>query len=246
MLSIRNQSVIQQSPFKSYKMVISFQQNDVSFFSQYATQLRCGLTLIKAAVYYFTVSVSTVSILDIDFVVATMSLGGSTWARHEMRIHWEGPGLPRCSIGLSVCEGGAWSSRSWLAHSWWNRIRTRSLLWNEQTRVGFSSVHFVNIYALGKARNLCAPPRLSEVSPTFLKRFQCLSGLSRASLVLSKKIVWRFLFPRLSPPGDRWCGVLGFVPSTNSTRLIALGRRHTYKNKRWDSDQAWNRLQDAI
>ena len=32
MLSIRNQSVIQQSPFKSYKMVTSFQQNDVSFF----------------------------------------------------------------------------------------------------------------------------------------------------------------------------------------------------------------------
>ena len=78
MLSIRNQSVIQQSPFKGYKMVTSFQQNDVSFFSQYATQLRCGLTLIKAAVCYVTVSVSTVSILDIDFVVATMTLGSST------------------------------------------------------------------------------------------------------------------------------------------------------------------------
>ena len=27
------------------------------------------------------------------------------------------------------------------------------------------------------------------------------------SLVLSKKIVERFLFSRLSPPGDRWCGI---------------------------------------
>ena len=39
-------------------------------------------------------------------------------------------------------------------------------------------------------------------------------ALSRQS-VLSRKIVERFLsLSRLSPPGDRWCGVrLGFVPT---------------------------------
>ena len=62
------------------------------------------------------------------------------------------------------------------------------------------------IYALGKA---CAPPRLSEVSPALpLKRFQCSSDWRWPSLVLSRKIVQRFLFQRLSPPGDQWCDVL--------------------------------------
>ena len=28
-------------------------------------------------------------------------------------------------------------------------------------------------------------------------------------------IVERFLFLVLSPPGDRWCGVLGFVPAVS-------------------------------
>ena len=59
---------------------------------------------------------------------------------------------------------------------------------------------------------ICAPPRLSEVSPTLpLKRFQCPSDWQWPSLVLSRKIVLRFLFPRLSPPDDRWCDALGFV-----------------------------------
>ena len=30
--------------------------------------------------------------------------------------------------------------------------------------------------------------------------------------IISRKIVERFLFPRLSPPGDRWCDVLDFLP----------------------------------
>ena len=34
-----------------------------------------------------------------------------------------------------------------------------------------------------------------------------------AFLVLSRTIVERFLFPRLSPPDDRCCDVLGFVPT---------------------------------
>ena len=46
-----------------------------------------------------------------------------------------------------------------------------------------------------------------------LKRFQCSSDCRWPYIVLSRKIVYRFLFPRLSPPGDRWRGVLGFVPA---------------------------------
>ena len=30
---------------------------------------------------------------------------------------------------------------------------------------------------------------------------------------LTRQIFERFLFLRLSPPGDRWCGVVGFVPA---------------------------------
>ena len=34
--------------------------------------------------------------------------------------------------------------------------------------------------------------------------------------------VWRFLFPRLSPPGDRWCDVLGFVPAGSVSSFSTL------------------------
>ena len=36
------------------------------------------------------------------------------------------------------------------------------------------------------------------------------------------KIVKRFLFPRLSNPGDRWCDVLGFVPTGSVSRSSTL------------------------
>ena len=67
----------------------------------------------------------------------------------------------------------------------------------------------------GSEKPICTPPRLSEVCPTLpLKRFQCSSDWRRPSLVFSRKIIERFLFPRLSPPGDRWCDVLGFVSAS--------------------------------
>ena len=70
---------------------------------------------------------------------------------------------------------------------------------------------------------ICAPPCFSEVSPTSpLKRFQCLSDWRWPSLVLSRTIVYRFLFPRLSPPGDRWCDVLGFVPAGSVSSFSTL------------------------
>ena len=54
---------------------------------------------------------------------------------------------------------------------------------------------------------ISAPPRLSEVSPT---------------LVLLRKIVLRLLFQRLSPPGDQWCDVLGFVPGDSVSSFSTL------------------------
>ena len=66
-------------------------------------------------------------------------------------------------------------------------------------------VHFRMVFMRSK-KPICAPPHLSEVSLTLpLKRWP--------SLVLSRKIVERFLSPRLSPPGGRRCDVLGFVPA---------------------------------
>ena len=66
-----------------------------------------------------------------------------------------------------------------------------------------------------KPNTKCAPPCLSEVSPKLpLKQFQCSSDW----------FVQRFLFLRISPPGDRWCDVLGFAPQVvlkllNTSRL---------------------------
>ena len=58
---------------------------------------------------------------------------------------------------------------------------------------------------------ICAPPRLSEVSPTLpLKRFQCHSF--RLALP----------FQCLSPPRDRWCDVLGFVPTGSVSSFSTL------------------------
>ena len=68
------------------------------------------------------------------------------------------------------------------------------------------------IYALGNPA--CDPSHLSDVFFQFpLKRFQCSSNCRWPSLVVSKKSVEHFLFPRFSPPGDRWCNVLGFMPA---------------------------------
>ena len=70
----------------------------------------------------------------------------------------------------------------------------------------------------------CAPSRYSGVSTVMpLKQFQFSSNWRWPFLVLSKTIVERFLFLRLSPPGDLWCDVLGFVPVgivSQSTQLL--------------------------
>ena len=79
--------------------------------------------------------------------------------------------------------------------------------------VQFSSVHS-KMVSMRSGKSICAPPRLSKVSPKLpLKQFQCSSDWRWPSLVLSRKFVYRFRFPRHSPPGDRKRDVLGFVPA---------------------------------
>ena len=81
--------------------------------------------------------------------------------------------------------------------------------------------------SIRSGRPMFAPPRLSGVSPMLpLKQLQCWSDCRWPFIVISRKIVERFLFLRLSPPVDRWCEVLGFVPAvivlSSSTLRIFL------------------------
>ena len=63
-----------------------------------------------------------------------------------------------------------------------------------RTTKNSSSVHFKMAY-MRSEKPICAPPRLSEVSPTLpFKRFQCSSDWRWPSLILSRKI-----FPGISP-----------------------------------------------
>ena len=60
--------------------------------------------------------------------------------------------------------------------------------------------------------------------------FQTVPLFAWLTIALSGKIVKRFLFPHLSPPGDQWCDILGFVPACNvsssSTIQIFRDFRH--------------------
>ena len=96
--------------------------------------------------------------------------------------------------------------------------------------VQFSSVQFSSkwyLYALAKAHVRSIPyfrdfPNVAfETVRIFVWLTMALSRPFKTGrktptyllLVLSNKIVEYFRFPRLSPPGDRWCDVLGTVPS---------------------------------
>ena len=87
-------------------------------------------------------------------------------------------------------------------------------VWHIRTVEQFSSIQD-GIHALGKAH------KSSQC---------CLWNSSNTGQIddvpfssLSRKIVERFLFLRLSlPPGDRWCGVFGFVPAGNVSRSSTL------------------------
>ena len=87
------------------------------------------------------------------------------------------------------------------------------------------------IYALGKP-HMRSIPSLRFFFQFPLKRFQCSSDWRWPSLVVSKKSVEHFLFPRFYPPGDRWCNVLGFVPagggSSSSTFQIFREAGHLW------------------
>ena len=65
---------------------------------------------------------------------------------------------------------------------------------------------------------LCVLLRVSEFSPVL--PLESWSDKRWHFLVLSSKIAEHYLFLRtpLSPPGDRWCDVLGLVPSGNASK----------------------------
>ena len=77
--------------------------------------------------------------------------------------------------------------------------------------VQFSSVQFSSrwcIYALEKSHIIYAFRPVSHKFTEGLNQPQCSSDWRMPPLALSRKIVDRFLFPRLSPPSDRWCDAL--------------------------------------
>ena len=81
------------------------------------------------------------------------------------------------------------------------------------TFINISSVQEGYNTSVGSKKPTYTPPRLSDVSTTlrFFKEFQSLSDWWWPSLILLRKIVECLLFPCLSPPGDRWCDVFGFM-----------------------------------
>ena len=77
-----------------------------------------------------------------------------------------------------------------------------------------SSFQFSSRWYLRSEKHICAPARLSEVSPTFpLKQFQCSSDWRWPSLVLLRTE---------DRPGDRWCDVLDFVPAGSVSSFSTL------------------------
>ena len=102
------------------------------------------------------------------------------------------------------------------------------------TTVIAMSVHFkiIYMYELGKAHTRSTPSLRSFPITAFETVPAMFCDWRWSSLGLSRKIVERFLFPRLSPPGDRWCDVLDFVAagsvSSSSKLRIFLGASHMW------------------
>ena len=71
----------------------------------------------------------------------------------------------------------------------------------------FSSVQF-KMVSVHSVEPMCVSLHISDVLPVLpLKLFSCSSDCWWPTLVLWRKIIQCFLFPRLSPPGDQWCDV---------------------------------------
>ena len=88
-----------------------------------------------------------------------------------------------------------------------------------QAKAPLSEVNF-KMVSVRSEKPVSAPHRLpAKASP--LKQSQCLSDCRWPFLVLSKKILERFLFLRFSPAGDRWWDVLRFAPS-GSLKLLNM------------------------
>ena len=84
------------------------------------------------------------------------------------------------------------------------------------------------------------PYALHSVSQKFPQRCLWISSSVWLMKALSRpfeKIVYHFLFPCLSPPGDQWCYVLGIVPagnvSSSSTLQLFWDARHMWALSVW-------------
>ena len=102
------------------------------------------------------------------------------------------------------------------------RIRTNGL-----TRlVQFSPSLLFKTVSIRWKKPIRAPCRLSEVSPNVaLGSFPMFVWLTMAlscPFKVSRSLVELFLFLRLSPLGDRWCDVLGFVPAGRVSSFSTL------------------------
>ena len=93
----------------------------------------------------------------------------------------------------------------------------------------FSSVQF-KMVSRRSEKPICAPPHLSEVSQC------CLWNGSNVRLIDDGPLPSfpGSLFQRLSPPGDRWCDVIGFFPQiVGSGQVVGNWRLALCKNNDW-------------
>ena len=127
-------------------------------------------------------------------------------------------------------------------HCWCNTLRADQQS-KQDRHYSYLVYHRLSVGLLRRKRGLnpcmfCVVPLRSAVFLTF-----CVTCLDLVSVQFSSRwylcarkspyalhpvsevsptLPWRFLFPRLSPPGDRWCDVLGFVPAGSVSSFSTL------------------------
>ena len=129
---------------------------------------------------------------------------------------------------VSVLEGGDFGSEKFLAA--WRECqpsRRQCSFHLSDRRQKEDSLHLFSsvqdgIYALGKAHR-CFTPFLRRFANVTFETVPLFVWLRMALSRPSKKIISSFnLFPCLSPPGDWWCDVRGFVPAGSASSFSTL------------------------
>ena len=92
----------------------------------------------------------------------------------------------------------------------------KSLVWHISMESLFCSVPFRMVSMRSEKPMIMPSSRVSEVSSTLPSKHSTVRVIVNGHFYpLSKKIAERFFSPRLSPPGDRSCDFLGFVPAVS-------------------------------